>query len=84
MPNKKLSNQQIGLFQITERIGELAYRLKLPLTMKIHLVVSIAQLEPAEKSNLYNKRRLDHPGPVEIKDTDHSKSKNSHNKKQQD
>ena len=84
MPNKKLSNQQIGPFQITERIGELAYRLKLLPTMKIHPVVSIAQLEPAEKSDPYNRKRPDHPGPVEMEDTDHSKSKNLHNGEQQD
>lgn len=34
--NKKLSNQRAGLFEITQKIGRLAYRLKLPPTMRIH------------------------------------------------
>ena len=34
--------------------------------MKIHPIVSIAQLEPAEGIDPYNRRRPDHPGPVEM------------------
>lgn len=67
--NKKLSNQQIGPFEITEQVGQLAYRLKLPPTMQIHPVVSVAQLKPAEGDNPYHRRRPDHPGPVEMEET---------------
>lgn len=41
-PNKKLSNQQVGLFKVTQRIKQLAYKLNLLLSMKIHSVVSVA------------------------------------------
>ena len=45
--SRKLGQQFAGPFQIEERIGRLAYRLKLPPTMRIHNVVSVAHLEPA-------------------------------------
>ena len=66
MTNKKLSNQHVGPFEVLQRIGQLAYKLKLPPVMRIHPVVSIAQLEPSEGVNPYHRRRLDHSGPVEI------------------
>ena len=66
MANKKLSNQRVGQFEIVRKIGKLAYKLQLPPVMKIHPVVSIAQLEPAKGKDPYNRRRPDHPGPVEM------------------
>ena len=45
--SKKLGPQFVGPFKITERIGSLAYKVQLPSNMKIHNVISIAQLEPA-------------------------------------
>lgn len=45
--SKKLGQQFAGPFEVTERIGRLAYRLKLTPTMKIHDVVSVVHLEPA-------------------------------------
>lgn len=45
--NRKLSNQRAGPFKVIRKIGHLAYELELPSTMKIHPVISIAQLEPA-------------------------------------
>ena len=45
--SRKLGQQFAGPFQVVERIGRLAYRLKLPPTMRIHDVVSVAHLEPA-------------------------------------
>lgn len=44
--NRKLSNQRAGSFLISNRVGKLAYRLKLSSIMRIHPVISIAQLEP--------------------------------------
>ena len=41
----KLGDQRTGPFKIVERIGDLAYRLELPETWKIHPVISVAQLE---------------------------------------
>ncbi len=43
----KFQEQRSGPFTILERIGKLAYRLELTPSMKIHDVVSVAQLEPA-------------------------------------
>lgn len=44
---KKLTKQYIGPFQIEERISHLAYKLKVPNNWKIHLVFSVALLQPA-------------------------------------
>ena len=58
--SKKIGSQLIRSFKILERIERLAYRMELPVNMKIHNVISIAHLEsaidPAE--NPYRKRRL--------------------------
>ncbi len=44
--SKKLGQQLVGPFKVTERIGRLAYRLQLPDVMRIHDVISVAHLEP--------------------------------------
>jgi hypothetical protein len=48
-PNRKLSEQRTGPFEIIRRVGKLAYELKLPPQWKIHPVISVAHLEPAPK-----------------------------------
>ena len=73
--NRKLSNQRVGPFKITRRVGKLAYKLKLPPTMRIYPVVLIAQLKPAEETNPYNRRRLDHPKPVEMEQDSQSSTR---------
>ena len=46
-PSKKFEDRRIGPFEIIERIGENAYRLKLPRNMsRIHPVFSVGLLEP--------------------------------------
>lgn len=45
IPKAKLGDQRTGPFKILEKVGELAYRLELPDTWKIHPVISVAQLE---------------------------------------
>ena len=45
--NHKLHQQRAGPFEVLRKVGNLAYELKLSPIMKIHPVVSIAQLEPA-------------------------------------
>ena len=47
LTNRKLSQQRIGPFKILAKVGQLAYKLELPPIMRIHPVISIAQLEPA-------------------------------------
>lgn len=44
--SKKIGQQFVGPFKVLERIGRLAYRIQLPSNMRIHDVVSVAQLEP--------------------------------------
>ena len=49
---KKLTQQYVGPFRIIERVGRLAYKLKIPDDWRIHPVFLVAQLEPAlEPSN---------------------------------
>ena len=67
-PNKKLLNQQVGPFEITQQIRQLAYRLNLPPLIKIYPVVSVTQLKPLKSKDPYQKERLDHPSPVEIEE----------------
>jgi hypothetical protein len=49
---KKLDARKIGPFEITKRIGPLAYRLDLPETLKIHNVFHIELLEPVKDSTI--------------------------------
>jgi hypothetical protein len=46
-PNRKISEQRTGPFEVKKRIGKLAYELDLPPRWKIHPVISIAHLVPA-------------------------------------
>ena len=41
----KLSEQQVGPFDVIEQVGKLAYRLDIPPNWKIHPVISVAHLE---------------------------------------
>ena len=44
---KKLTQQYVSPFQILEKVGRLAYKLDVRLDWRVHLVFSVAQLEPA-------------------------------------
>lgn len=50
-PHHEFGIQRTGPFKVTERIGRLAYRLKLPEHWRVHDVFSIAHLEPAPKTS---------------------------------
>ena len=64
--NPKLSNQWVGPFKVLKKVGNLAYRLDLPGNMRIHPVISIAQLEPAtDQSDDPYARTMPPPPPVE-------------------
>lgn len=46
LANRKLSQQRVGPFKVLAKVGHLAYRLQLPPVMRIHPVISVAQLKP--------------------------------------
>ena len=74
---KKLTQQYVGPFQIENKVGRLAYKLKIPPDWKIHPVFSVAQLQPAPPptENLFSRLYPTHPIPVFIdRDTDSVKS----------
>ena len=58
LTNHKLHNQRVGPFKVLEKVGKLAYRLELPSLMKIHPVISIAQLEPGSGEDPYMRDRV--------------------------
>lgn len=45
-PNPKLFSRYAGPFTVIRRIGRLAYEFDLPVTWKVHPVISVEQLEP--------------------------------------
>ena len=70
--NRKLSQQRVGPFKVLEKVGHHAYRLELPPVMRIHPVVSIAQLEPVpDGSDPYH--RPFNPEPPAVTDTEPEK-----------
>ena len=46
--NRKLDQQRAGPFEVTKRVGKLAYYLNLPSRMKIAQPISVTMLEPAK------------------------------------
>ena len=64
----KLSNQRVGPFKVVKKVGNLVYRLELPEIIRIHPVISIAQLEPAFDNDLYARTRP--PLPLVEEDND--------------
>ena len=61
-PSKKLADKSLGPFPITERLGQNAYRLKLPkMYGRIHPTFHVSLLEP------YRRREgCEPPAPIEI------------------
>jgi len=61
--SKKLSDLRMGLFPVTEVIGEGAYWLKLPPHMKVHPVFNVTLLTKAEE-DLIPGRAPTEPAPI--------------------
>lgn len=61
--NAKIYDQYAGPFQIIERIGRSAYRLKFPAHWQVHDVVTVAWLEPDHKpgTDPFQRPSPDHP-----------------------
>ncbi|TAQ86585.1 hypothetical protein B7494_g5085 [Chlorociboria aeruginascens] len=63
--SKKLHQQRVEPFEITEQVSPLAFRLHLPDHWRVHPVFSVAQLEPAPNdSDPYDRPRPEHPGSI--------------------
>ncbi|GAW26152.1 hypothetical protein SAMD00023353_2201730 [Rosellinia necatrix] len=78
---RKLGQQYAGPFEVLDRIGRSAYKLKFPNHFKIHDVISVDHLEPAPPMDYFG-RQLPYPGDVHLEihnkriiDEDHDKRK---------
>ncbi|KAG7007260.1 hypothetical protein G7Y79_00011g031580 [Physcia stellaris] len=66
--SKKIDQQYVGPFLVTEKVGNLAYRLAIPDNWRIDPIFSVAQLEtcPAPGDDPYHRPRPDHPDSVYV------------------
>ena len=60
----KLLFKYYGPYEILERVGEVAYRLNLPATSRIHPVIHVSQLKKAVGANVQVNSQL--PSPLDI------------------
>jgi hypothetical protein len=51
-PNRKLRGRQLGPFSVEEQIGKYSYKLKLPATVRLHLVFHVNNLRPCSTAPL--------------------------------
>jgi len=66
-PLQKLLHRQLGPFVVEQRIGPMAYRLKLPHWMKqLYSVFNIVKLTPAPDDLITRRKMEDHPLPIVI------------------
>jgi hypothetical protein len=67
-PSKKLSHKRLGPFIIEKKVGNSAYRLRLPLSMsRLHPVFNVVKLTPGPDDPIPS-RRIPPPPPPEIID----------------
>jgi len=66
-PLQKLSHRRLGPFVVEQRIGPMAYHLKLPHWMKqLHPVFNVVKLTPAPDDPIPGRKLTDHPPPIII------------------
>jgi transposase InsO family protein len=64
-PCDKFDYQRVGPFSISARINDVAYRLELPPTMKVHPTFHVSLLEPYHENTLPG-RVIPPPPPIEV------------------
>ncbi len=64
-PNDKLDYRHLGPFRVSKQVNEVAYRLDLTSSMKIHPVFHVSLLEPYRESTIPG-RLPTPPPPIEI------------------
>ena len=64
-PSDKLDYRRLGPFSIIKQINEVAYRLELPPSMKIHPVFHVSLLEPYKHSTIPGRLQAP-PPPIEV------------------
>ncbi len=69
---RKLTDRFIGPFKIEKKISKVAYRLKLPITYKLHPVFHISQLELKRVSEHFPRKEEAMPPPVKSVQTSDS------------
>lgn len=62
-PTKKLDDRLLGPFEVEQRLSDLAYKLKLPSSMKVHPVFYVGLLEPHTEDPIPG-RSLPSPDPI--------------------
>jgi hypothetical protein len=65
-PSKKLDHKRFGPFEIVQKIGSSAYKLKLPKTMRVHPVFHVSRLRPYEVDKIAERKPMPVPDPVMI------------------
>lgn len=63
-PSQKLDFKRFGPFQITQKLSDTAYCLKIPTTWRIHNVFHVSYLIPARKDTILGRRQ--EPPPPDI------------------
>ena len=68
-PTKKFDDKWFGPFEVTEKVGAAAYKLKLPKTWKkIHPVFNVALLKPYQEPIFQEQKKSPPPPPILVDD----------------
>jgi hypothetical protein len=65
-PAKKLDDKRYGPFEITEKVGSRAFKLKLPKTWKIHPVFNVVKLHPYHPPETEIQAQPPPPPPITV------------------